>query len=195
MSGGRPVATVRIGVDGKSGFYADGSVIAVLTRDDEARFLGYQVEVGMAKRVSQDWVVDVGVAHNEFRAAYPGGFPYTYSEGYIGATSGPISAYIFVSPNYYHSGFWTVYGQLEGSVSPAKDWTLTAHVGVLNHLYTPEPYYLPHATLYDWRVGVTREFGNLELHTNLSGGGPGRQYSYGESHSRTAVVAGASLTF
>lgn len=194
MSGGRPVASARIGVD-QSGFYADGSATVVLTRGDDARFLGYQVDAGMAKRVGHDWVVDVGVAHNDFRAAFHGGFPYTYTEGYIGATGGPISTYLFVSPNYYRPGFWTIYGQIESSVAPAKNWTLTAHFGALNHLYTPEPHYLRHKTLYDWRVGATREFGNFELHMNLSGGRPGRQYYYGDRHSRTAVVAGGSLSF
>lgn len=195
LSGGRPVASARVGVDDKSGFYVDASALAVLTRGDDARFLGYQADAGIAKRLSDSWIVDLGLAHNRFRAAYPGGYRYTYSEGYVGATHGPISAYLFLSPNYYRSGTWTVYGQLEGAFAPAKDWTLAAHVGALEYLSTPEPYPLRHSALYDWRVGATRAFGDFELHVNVSGGGSGRQVYYGASHSRTALVAGGSLSF
>jgi len=195
VSGGRPVGSARLGVDDESGVYADASATVVLTRNDGVRFLGYQVDAGVAKRLGGDWVIDLGIAHNQFRAAYVGGYPLTYTEGYIGTTRGPVSAYLFVSPNYYRPGFWTVYGQVEATVMPARDWRLMAHVGSLHHLYTPEPYTLRHETLYDWRVGATRAFGSLELHLNVSGGGPGRQYYYGQSQSRTAVVAGASLSF
>ena len=195
VSGGRPVGSARLGVDDESGVYADASATVVLTRNDGVRFLGYQVDAGVAKRLGGDWVIDLGIAHNQFRAAYAGGYPLTYTEGYIGTTRGPVSAYLFVSPNYYRPGFWTAYGQVEATIMPARDWRLTAHVGSLHHLYTPETYTLRHETLYDWRVAAARAFGSLELHLNVSGGGPGRQYYYGASHSRTAVVAGASLSF
>jgi hypothetical protein len=56
-------------------------------------------------------------------------------------------------------------------------------------------YRIRNRTLYDWRLGVAREFGNLEVHAAVSGGGPGRQRYYCEAHSRTAVTAGASLSF
>lgn len=194
LSAGRPVATATAGFDDESGVYATGSATLVLTRNSGPRFLGYQVGAGVAKRLGRRWTVDVGVAHNEFRPAYYGAYPYTYSEVYAGAMRSPFSAYVFVSPNYFRSDFWTVYGQIEASVSPAKNWHVTAHLGSLNHIDTPE-YAVVRRTLYDWRLGVAREFGNVEIHGALTGGGPGRLYYYGSSHSRTAVVAGASINF
>jgi uncharacterized protein (TIGR02001 family) len=195
LSAGRPVASARVGLDDKSGLYVDGSAIVVLTRDEDARFLGYQADAGIARRVGNDWIVDLGVARNEFRAAYPGGYRYTYSEGYVGATRGPVSAYVFVSPDYYRSGAWTAYGQLEGAFAPARDWTLAAHLGALEFLSTPALSPVRRYLSYDWRLGATRAFGNFEFHVNVSGGGPGRQYYLGETHSRTALVAGGSVGF
>lgn len=195
MSGGQPVASARAGFDDESGLYAAGSATLVATRHDGPRFLGVQVGGGFARRVGGLWTVDVGIVHNELRAPYSGGFSYNYTEAYVGATRGPLSAYVFVSPNYFSPGFKTVYGQLEATITPAEDWYVTAHVGSLNYLDAPEPYRIRHETLYDWRLGVAREFGNFEIHAAISGGGPGRQYYYGETHSRTAVTAGASLSF
>jgi uncharacterized protein (TIGR02001 family) len=196
LSAGRPVASARAGLESGSGFYADGSATAVLTRDDEARFLGYQVDAGLAKRVGDLWTIDVGLAHNHFRAAYEGAFPYSYTEAYVGATHGALSAYVFVSPNYYRRDNWSLYGQVEANFTPAKNWRLTAHVGSLVYLYTsPAPYGRRRKTQHDWRLGVARELGAVEVHAALSGGGPGRQFYYGETHSRTALTAGASVSF
>lgn len=194
-SAGRPVASARVGVDDSSGLYADGSAMIVFTRHDGTRFLGYLVDAGLTKRLGIGWTVDVGVAHNEIRAAYEGAYPYAYTEGYIGASHGPLSAYVFVSPNYYRSGFWTVYGQLEASVSPAQNWHIMGHVGSLHYLSTPAVSGPLRYTYYDWRVGVAREIGALEVHAAVSGGGPRRQYYYGDRHSRTALTGGASISF
>lgn len=195
MSAGQPVASARVGFDHESGVYAESSATVVATRDDGVRFLGFQVGAGVARRVGERWAIDLGVAHNELRAAYPGAPSYDYSEGYFGVTHSPFSAYVFVSPNYFRPGFKTVYGQVEVTVSPAEHWHLTAHAGSLSYLDTPYEYEIEDKTYYDWRVGLTREFGNVEVHAAVSGGGPGRQYYYGEPHSRTAVTAGASVSF
>ncbi len=195
LSGGRPVASARIGIDDESGFYADGSATVVATRYDGARFLGFQVDGGLARRLGGQWTLDAGLAHNELRAPYAGGISYNYTEAYVVVTHAPFSAYVFVSPNYFRPGFRTLYGQVEATISPAEDWHVTGHLGSLNRLDSPYGYTVRYKTLYDWRLGVTREFGNLELHADVSGGGPGRQYYYGDTHSRTALTAGASLSF
>lgn len=195
LSAGRPVATARAGLDDASGFYADGSGTIVFSQDDGVRLLGLQADAGFAKRLGDLWTIDIGVAHNGFRAPYEGAFSHTYTEAYVGATRGRIAAYVFVSPGYYRKDVWTVYGQLEANLTPARDWRVTAHVGSLNYLYTPHIYTLNHKTYYDWRLGVARELGRLEVHAAVSGGGPGRQYYYGNFHSRTVLTAGASVGF
>jgi hypothetical protein len=100
-----------------------------------------------------------------------------------------------VSPNYYGRENWTLYAQLEANVSPAAEWRVTAHAGTLIQLYASDENDGRRRRRYDWRLGVARELGNVEVHADLSGGGPGRQYYYGESHSRTALTAGASVSF
>jgi uncharacterized protein (TIGR02001 family) len=194
-SGGRPVASARIGVDDSSGLYADSAGTVVFTEDEGARFLAYQVDGGFVTRVGDRWTLDIGLAHNEVRAAYRGAFPYPYTEGYVGATRGAVSAYVFVSPNHYRSGFWTIYGQIEASLSPAANWHVTGHLGSLRNLDRPRGIKVSHYTYYDWRLSAAREFGRFEIHAAVSGGSPGRQYYYGSQHSRTAVTAGASVSF
>jgi hypothetical protein len=88
-----------------------------------------------------------------------------------------------------------LYAQLEASVAPAKDWRLTAHVGSLVNLSAPEAYAGRVRAQHDWRLGVARELGAVEVHAALSGGGPGRQFYYGDTHSRTVVTAGGSVSF
>jgi uncharacterized protein (TIGR02001 family) len=195
MSAGRPIASVRIGFDHETGVYADGSAAVVAPRDDHMRFLGFQVDAGIARRVGERWTVDLGIAHNEWDAAYDGTPAFRYTEGYLGVTRAPFSAYLFLSPNYLRPGCKTVYGQVEATVSPADHWHVTTHLGSLNYLDTPAADAVEHEIYWDWRIGVTREFGNAELHAAISGGGPGREYQYGGLRSRTAVTGGASLSF
>ncbi len=134
----------------------------------------------------------MGAAHNELSLPY---YSYSYSEAYVGISRSPVSAYLFVSPNYFHPGVVTVYGQVDASISPARNWQLSAHVGSLNILDRADDPYLGRASKYDWRLGVQRELGNVEAHVAVSGGGPGRQYYDGLSHSRTALTAGMSANF
>jgi hypothetical protein len=48
---------------------------------------------------------------------------------------------------------------------------------------------------YDWRVGISRQIGNLDLHAAASGGGPGKDYYAGSAHGGIALTAGASWSF
>ena len=186
------MVSARLGYDAPSGLYVDGSGTVALGRGDEARFLGVQGDVGYAKRLGNGWSIDVGAAHNELSEPY---YSYSYSEAYVGISRSPVSAYLFVSPNYFHPGVITVYGQVDASISPARNWQLSAHVGSLYILDRADDPYLGRASKYDWRLGVQRELGNVEAHVAVSGGGPGRQYYDGLSHSRTALTVGMSANF
>jgi uncharacterized protein (TIGR02001 family) len=191
LSEGRPVATARLGYDDASGLYADGSGTLAFGRGEDARFLGVQGAVGYARRLGHGWSVDVGAAQNQLRTDY---YDYHYTEAYVGFSRSPISAYLFVSPNYFRPGVVTVYGQVDGSLPLARNWLLSAHVGSLNVLDQPAEYRSSRSK-YDWRLGIQREFGNVEAHVAVSGGGPGRQYYDGTTHSRTALTAGISASF
>lgn len=191
VSDERPVATARLGYDDPNGVYVEGSASVVASRHDGARFLGYQFDAGVAKRLGPLWTIDLGIAHDDFRAPYPGGSYYKRSEAYVGVLRGPFSAYVFAAPSYGHLKTATLYEQLEASVPPVPGWRLTAHVGALELLDAGAPF----SSLYDWRLGVAREIGHVEVHAAVSGNVPGHQAYRAGVRSRTAVTAGASYSF
>jgi uncharacterized protein (TIGR02001 family) len=186
-----PVASFRLGLDDASGIYTDGSASVVVTSDDGPRYLGYQFDAGFATRLGALWTLDLGVAHDDFRALYPGGRPYRRTEAYLGARRGAFSAYLFASPRYANLDSATLYGQLEATISPARLWRVTAHAGALELLDANAPF----SSLYDWRLGASRQLGSFELHAAVSGSIPGREAHRAGIPSRTALTAGASYGF
>jgi uncharacterized protein (TIGR02001 family) len=191
VSDERPVASARLGFDDSSGIYADGSASIVASGNDGVRYLGYQLDAGFATNLGPLWTIDVGIARDDFRAPYPEGAGYERNEAYVGATHGPISAYLFASPNYGRSKSASLYGQLEGTIVPARGWRLTAHAGALELLEAKAPY----SSLYDWRLGASRQVGNFEIHTALSGYVPGSEAYRLGIRTHTAFTVGASCSF
>lgn len=192
LSDGRPTATLAASYDDQSGLYANADVMAVDRRHDGVGLLGYQVNGGFARRLSGILSVDGGIVRSEISYPYHGRTVWDrYTEAYVGATLRNISARVSYSPHYYRSGFSTIYAELEGGFRPADNWRVSAHVGALGYLSAP--YYASNAARYDWRVSVSRQIGQLELHSALSGGGPHRYDLYGFRHSGTALTFGASF--
>lgn len=195
LSAGRPTATAQVSYDHFSGVYANASATTVLTRDEELRFLGVQGNLGVARRIGPSWSVDGGIVHTEFRAPYEGERSHKYTEVYLGVTRDPVSVRAYYSPNYFRSDVRTLYGEIEASFAPARNWQLNAHVGGLAILSSPEAYRARRERYYDWRLELVRQLGHVEVHAALSGGGPGKQFYGGKRHSRTALTAGASWSF
>ncbi|HEX4695428.1 TorF family putative porin [Sphingomonas sp.] len=193
LSAGQPTATAQISYDDDSGLYLNLSATDELTRDG-ARFLGVQGNIGYVRRLSAKLSIDGGVTRTQYRASYAGGRAQRYTEIYLGFTADPITARIYFSPDYYRAGVQTIYGEVEGVIHPMKNWRLSAHIGSLSYLSAPSTYFSS-KTRYDWRLGLSRQLGNFDLHAAVSGGGPGQQYYYGHSRDRTAVTAGASWNF
>ncbi len=194
LSSGRPTATAQIGYDDDSGVYLNLSATGMLGRDDPL-FLGVQGNIGYAKRLTKRLSLDGGVVRSQYRAPDPTTRSHNYTELYLGMTADPISARVYYSPDYFRSGVSTLYGEIEGTVRPAKNWRLNAHLGSLVYLTTPANYFPGRQARYDWQAGVARQFGNLDLHAAISGGGPGREYYSGKLRSKTALTAGASWSF
>ncbi len=194
LSSGRPVATAQVGYDDDSGIYLNLSATGMLGRDDPL-FLGVQGNIGYAKRLSRRVSIDGGVLRSQYRAPDPTTRSHNYTDIYLGVIADPVSARVYYSPDYYRPGVSTLYGEVEGTVRPAKNWRLNAHLGSLVYLRTPAVYFPGREARYDWRLGVSRQFGNLDLHAALSGGGPGREYYSGGLHGKTALTAGASWSF
>jgi len=193
LSSGQPVVTANLDYDDKSGFFIDGSVTGVLG-GEKPGLLGVQGNIGYAARLSSKLSIDVGVLRSQYTSSYSGDRAAHYTEVYLGLTRRSLSSRVYFSPDYFHSGISTVYGEVEGVIEPARDWHLTAHVGALVYLSRPAPYG-NRRDQHDWRLGVSRQLGAFELHLNVSGGGPGPDYYGGEPRDRTALVVGATRSF
>ena len=83
----------------------------------------------------------------------------------------------------------------DGGPAPTACFDKDGKLRGLAVLSTPEEYRWRDEFYYDWRLAVVRQLGNVEVHAALSGGGPGKQFYYGERHSRTRLTAGASWSF
>jgi uncharacterized protein (TIGR02001 family) len=193
ISGGKPAATASLSYDDPSGFYASGTAIGALTGDDHPDLLGLLANVGYARRVSSQFSLDAGVVRTQYfhDAATVGNAHYT--EFYGGFILHGISAHAYLSPDYLSRHNSTAYGEVDALLKSFGPWHVNGHVGVLGYLSAPR--YLQRRTQYDWRLGVSRQFGRFDLHAALSGGGPDGDFYRAQSHDKTAIVGGASWTF
>ncbi|HUE79358.1 MAG TPA: TorF family putative porin [Sphingomicrobium sp.] len=193
LSSGRPTASVNLAYDSPSGLYLYGSVAGV-HRNDGADLLGYQANIGYAKRLTPTASVDAGVIHFQSRYPYFGSTQSShYTEAYVAAHVREFTARVFYSPHYFRDGVSTAYGELDAAIQPSANWRLNAHVGLLAYLTTPV--YFDRSTSYDWRLRASRQFGAVEVHAAVTGGGPGKDYYGGAAHDRTALTVGGSLNF
>lgn len=152
--------------------------------------LAIQLNGGYARRLPSGVSLDAGIVHSRYSNRARGHFT-SYTEVYAGASYKFLSSHIYYSPHYFEPGFKSLYGELDASIRPAKHLTLNGHVGLQTWLHTPDDGY-HYRTQHDWLVGVTREFGRLAVHANVSGGGPEEDYYNYYPNSRTRFVAGVS---
>jgi uncharacterized protein (TIGR02001 family) len=190
LSEGRPVAILDVAYDDSSGFYGDVTASGVLRRGGDPAPLGLQLTGGYARRLESGTTLDLGITHSTYGHYSKGQRGKSYSELYAGIARGGLSSRVFVSPHYFEPGRWTAYGELDGTISPARQWSLDGHVGTLVTLRHPAgERYSPDV---DWSVGVTRELGRLSLHAAWSDGVPGHDRYAGRAHSRSSLILGAS---
>jgi len=191
LSDDRPAASAQLTYDDPSGLYFSLSAMEELGHG--GRFLGVIGNAGYAKRLNEHVTLDAGVLRSQIRSAvnYAPGFKYT--EVYAGAYVGPVAGRIYYSPDYRTGGRSTLYGELEAGFEPARNWRLSAHVGLLAYL-TTRGFYHQGNTHRDWRIGVSRQFGNFEIHSALSGGIP-YEYFGRRVHKKVAATVGASVSF
>ena len=194
LSEGRPVAILDFAYDDPSCFYAGAAASGVLRQGSNPAPLGIQVSGGYAKQLRSGTTLDFGITHSSYskHSNGSGNGGQSYTELYAGVARGRLSSRIFLSPHYFESGRWTAYGEINGSISPARKWTIDGHAGMLVPLrnYSSADSY---RAQFDWRIGLSRELGRLSLHAAWSDGAPGRDYYRGHTHSRSAIVLGASL--
>jgi len=189
LSEGSPVAILDLAVDDPSGFYADAAGTGVFRNSGPAP-LALQLTGGYAKRLKSGTTLDFGITHSTYSSYSSAARGNSYTELYAGIARGALSSRIFLSPHYFESGRWSAYGEVNGSVSPARRWNVDGHVGVQVPLHAP--YGQSYRREVDWRLGITRELGRLSLHAAWSAGAPGRDFYRGRGHSRSTLVLGAS---
>jgi hypothetical protein len=174
LTDGNPAASAQVTYDHGSGFYLNLAGLAQIAGDDP-RFMGVVGNVG-------------------YRASERYGRPYRYTEIYAGAAVGRVLGRVYYSPDYRGDGVQTLYGELEAGFEPAREWRVSGHVGVLTYL-TAARYWPAGSTHQDWRLSVSRQLGRFEVHTALSGGGPGERYYGYQRREKPMLAAGASVSF
>ncbi len=192
LSNGQPVLTLSVAYDHSSGAYAGVSALGQYTADDGARMLGFVEYAGYAFRPSASGPsFDVGVDNENYDEYSGKAYAASYSEVYGGVTFRDVGSHIYYSPNYFRAGASLIYASLDGTYRPNDDWRLTAHGGVA----TPMGDYAGGSQheRYDLRLGVSRQFRNLEAHIAWTGYWPGPATS--TPASRPALVVGASVFF
>lgn len=191
LSNDRPAVSAQLTYDDQSGLYFSLSALGELGHGGQ--FLGVIADAGYAKRLNEHVTIDAGVLRSQIRSPVsylPG---YKYTEVYAGAYVGPVVGRIYYSPDYRTGGLSTLYGELEAGFEPARNWRVSAHVGLLAYLNSKD-FYHGGDTHRDWRIGVSRQFGNFEIHSALSGGKP-YEYSGFRVHKKVAATVGASFSF
>lgn len=194
VSEGRPTGVLDLSYDDPSGVYASSSVFGALPDHYDLGLLGLIGAAGYAKRLNADLSVDGGVTRSEYVGAGTGGYRTGYAELYAGLAVRRLSVHLSYSPDYFHPGVKTLYGDLDGDVGVFAGVRLSAHVGVLDYLERPLAL-PPTRAQYDWRIGAHRPFGAFDLHAALSGGGPGPDVYDQRTHSKTLFIVGAGYTF
>ena len=192
LSAGHPVGQLDLSYDDPSGFYAALSGSLVVSREYGIKPLGLEENVGFAKQLGSGPTLDLGIHNSNYSRYSKYDEARGYTEAYAGLIGKVVSAHVYVSPNYFRPDTWRGYGEVEAGIHPSRKLLLSAHAGVSVPLNHNQWWY---RTQYDWRIGAAQEVGPLTLHLDLSGGGPDKEYYDGQTHHRTALVAGASFAF
>lgn len=191
MSGENPVGVLDLAYDHSSGLYTNGSVIGG-RRDGDLEVVGLIGNVGYARRLNERLTLDVGVVRTSRLQRYGSVATGRYTEGYLGLNAGAVSARISYSPDYLRDRARTLYGEVNAGVDTVAKLRLDGHLGYLNCLDAPVRWQCTNRV--DWRIGVSRQFDQLDLQASLSGAAApgGRSLRLGDN---PALVVGASWTF
>jgi uncharacterized protein (TIGR02001 family) len=189
VSDGRPVASLDLAFDARRGGYAGIAATAVDTRYDGLKLLSVQEYAGFATRLRDGPTLDLGVTHTDYSEYYSGRHSTQYTEAYVGLIARRFATHLYYSPNYFGRGYSTLYGEVDTAAKLARNWRLSAHVGLLSRLDGARSSDAP-ATRYDWRLGAAALLRSFVIELAWSGAGPGRDYyAEGAGHRSGVVLA------
>lgn len=194
ISEGQPVSTLELADDMPSGGYFGASATGVATAHNGVKLLGEQEYAGYARRFADGLTLDVGAANANYTHFYSGGYPVGYSEVYGGVITNHFAAHIHYSPNYFRRGAETLYADTDVAWRVGARWRLSGHAGLLTAITPVRPSFL-HRAQYDWRLGIGRKMGRLDVQLGVTGAGAPRDYYAGATHPRTGIVASVGRAF
>jgi uncharacterized protein (TIGR02001 family) len=189
LSDRQPVASLALAYDSPVGIYAGASAIGEV-QDGRPVALGVIEYLGYAtpRRNGVSW--DIGI-NNQNLSEYTGKrLPLNYSEVYVGAIGDHLSVHLHYSPNYFRSDYDALYAEIDGTMKPAENWRLFAHLGTTAPV---GPHSSGRKERYDLRAGVARQFGSLEIQAAITATSPDPPPL--TPSGRTALVVGASWFF
>lgn len=205
VSGGEPTATLNLYYDTPAGLYLNASAIGAIGDGTEPQFLGYIGNIGYAARVAPHLSLDAGVQRVQYsRYANRATSRAHYTDIYVGAFGRDLSARLHYSPDYLYAHSSTLYAEVDGGIEVAPKWRVDGHVGVLDYLDVPPccRYYASFSrAAFDWRAGVSRSFGPVDVYASVSSRASlvrdqDPELTYRRPHHATpAVVVGASWSF
>ena len=106
-----------------------------------------------------------------------------------------VSGSIDIESDYRLRGYSLSAGRPTATAQIGYDDASGLYLGSRVSMSNPTRYRPDGRARYDWRVGISRQIGNLDLHAAASGGGPGKDYYAGSAHGGIALTAGASWSF
>jgi uncharacterized protein (TIGR02001 family) len=190
ISDHHPVALLDLSYDDSSGLYVAASAGAVAELD-EVRPLGLQVNGGYSRHLPSGVTLDLGIVHSKY-SRYSSAAGNSYTEVYAGLTRKCLTGRVHVSPHYFGAGTWTAYGEVDCNVSLGRKLSFDGHVGMLVP-FRNRSADTRAASAYDWRIGMSRQFGRFSTHAAWTGGRVFRRYD-GDGRRRTgALIFGVSF--
>jgi len=189
ISNGDPVAILDLSYDDPDGLYAAASGSIVARRGAALHPLELQLYGGYAKRLSAGLTLDLGAGQSIYSHYASVGPASSYTELYAGISGKSLSSRISISPDYFKSGAWSVYGEINGNIGAASKLRFEGHVGLLASLrnHGVSDYSQPEL---DWRIGVSRTFGRVSLHAALTGRAADSGFYEDRGYGHRAVVVG-----
>lgn len=187
------MAALGLSYDGAGGVYAGGTLSAPLGRSDNAG-VGAMGNLGYAVRLRPGLALDVGAsAANVYSYRFPRKREH-FQEVYAGLVGDHLSVHAHYSPDYFRSGFATLYVDADAAFRPAERWRAFGHVGALTPLDGPGT---PggRKERYDLSAGVARQIRDFELSLAFATTGPVPLRPDGEPQDRDTVFVSASVFF
>lgn len=194
LSGGKPVATIAVSYDDRSGVYSGAAVTGVLTGQKAGQLVSQQLYIGYARMVASDVDVDVGVSAYRYTSAYSAGRRELFGEVYIGATVGDVAGYVRYSPNYYGNAGPVVYFDIATNSEIAESMRLYTHAGLLIQA-SGAARLGSRRSRYDLQAGLAHESGRLTVKAEVTFGGPDDAYFGGVWRGRSSLQIGLQRRF